>query len=93
MHPSRHIQCDEKYQLAKHCKGPGRLSYGASLTDSYHRAAIYAARILKGEKLADLLVMLPTTKFVPVIILKTAKSLGLSITAPGVNGDACGRQK
>jgi putative tryptophan/tyrosine transport system substrate-binding protein len=66
------------YSLRVFIDAGGLMSYGVSLADLWRRAAIYADKILKGAKPAELPVEQPT-KFEFAINMKTAKSLGLTI--------------
>jgi putative tryptophan/tyrosine transport system substrate-binding protein len=65
------------FQNREFAEAGGLMSYGGSTSESYHLMGVYAGRILKGEKPADLPVQ-QATKVELTINMKTAKALGLT---------------
>jgi putative ABC transport system substrate-binding protein len=66
------------YPDRQYAEAGGLMSYGTNVPEQYRQGGIYTGRILKGEKPADLPVMLPT-KFEFVINVQTAKLLGITV--------------
>jgi putative ABC transport system substrate-binding protein len=69
------------YQFRPFAASGGLIGYGGSLVDSYRLVGVYAGRVLKGEKPADLPVQ-QATEIELIINLKTAKTLGVIIPLP-----------
>jgi putative ABC transport system substrate-binding protein len=66
------------YQFSQFAAAGGLISYGPSLADAVRQAGIYAGKILKGAKPAELPVQQPTT-FELLITVKTARGLGITV--------------
>jgi ABC-type uncharacterized transport system substrate-binding protein len=73
-----HHSIPAAYSVRQYPEIGGLLSYGTSLTDAWHQVGVYAGRILKGAKPADLPVVQAST-FELVINAETARMLGLTV--------------
>ena len=77
--PRRCISSPAIYQFREFAVAGGILSYGLSFVDVYRQVGVYTAKILNGAKPAELPVQ-QVTKFELIINMRTAKTLGISIS-------------
>ena len=66
------------YSGREFAEAGGLMSYGSDIVDSYRQVGVYAGRILKGTKPADLPIV-QASKFEMVINHQTARMLGLTV--------------
>jgi putative ABC transport system substrate-binding protein len=75
-----HVAMPAIYEWREFAATGGLMSYGTQLPEQYRQVGRYTGRVLRGEKPADMPILLPT-KFELVLNLKTVRALGLTVPA------------